>query len=337
MPGIKYIARVLRGANFKKMDKMLTVVKEKSGHGKARTFADMLWCGLRYGAGYYDYTMFGFYDMKGRERNTYLTRVRNKKVCELMNQPGFGELFDDKLAFNERFRDFLHRRVLNAETATLAELEDFLTGQEAIFAKPNRGTCGNGIEKLRVADFDGAQALLDYVRERKLPVLEQVLTQHPEMARLHPQSVNTLRIVTDLVDDTVHVAYVVLKVGTGDGFCDNSGQGGVICRVDPESGTVVSVATDDYFQIFEKHPDTGIEFRGFRIPLFDEAVALAKQAARVVPEIAHVGWDVAITPDGPVLIEGNDYPGTDLCQLAPHYPEKCGLWPYYKELLHIKK
>ena len=56
-----------------------------------------------------------------------------------------------------------------------------------------------------------------------------------------------------------------------------------------------------------------------------------------MPEICHVGWDVAITPDGPVLIEGNDYPGTDLCQLAPHYPEKQGLWPYYKKILNLKK
>ena len=49
-----------------------------------------------------------------------------------------------------------------------------------------------------------------------------------------------------------------------------------------------------------------------------------------------MGWDVAITPNGPAIIEGNDFPGTDLCQLYPHYPEKHGLWPYYKELLHIK-
>ena len=49
----------------------------------------------------------------------------------------------------------------------------------------------------------------------------------------------------------------------------------------------------------------------------------------------HVGWDVAITPDGPAIIEGNEYPGTDLCQLAPHYPEKTGLWPYYKKILGI--
>ena len=66
-----------------------------------------------------------------------------------------------------------------------------------------------------------------------------------------------------------------------------------------------------------------------------EAIALAKEAAHEIPQVAHVGWDMAITPTGPAIIEGNDFPGTDLCQLAPHYPEKQGLWPYYKEILNI--
>lgn len=336
MPSVKYLARVLRGVRFEKLNKMLTVVKEKSGHSKARTFLDILWCAVRYGAGYYDYVMFGFYDMNGKQRDTYLTRVRNKKVCDIMNEAGYGEVFDDKLAFNVRFNDFLHRRVLNAETCTEEELAAFLEGQESFFAKPNRGTCGNGIEKLNTADFESPAEILSYVREKNLPVLEEVLRQHEDMAKLHPSSVNTLRIVTDRVGDTVHIAYVVVKIGTGGGFCDNSGQGGVICRVDETQGKIISVATDDYFHVFDKHPDTGIVFKGYELPLVKDAIDLAKQAALVVPQITHVGWDVAITPDGPVLIEGNDYPGTDLCQLAPHYPEKCGLWPYYKKILNIK-
>ena len=300
MPGIKYITRVLRGVRFEKLNYVMGVVKQKSGHSKARTFCDILWCAARYGAGYYDYVMFGFYAMNGRQRDTYLTRVRNKKVCELMNQPGYGD------------------------------------GLDCFFAKPSRGTCGNGIEKLRTADWPDAEKLLAYLKEKGLDVLEEPLAQHPDMAKLHPQSVNTMRIVTDRVGDTVHIAYIVLKIGRGDGFCDNSGQGGVICRVDEKTGKICSVATDDYFNVYETHPDTGIRFEGYQLPMVQEAVAFARKAALVVPQICHVGWDVAITPDGPVLIEGNDYPGTDLCQLAPHYPEKQGLWPYYKEILNIK-
>ncbi|MBP3501364.1 MAG: hypothetical protein J6J63_04015, partial [Oscillospiraceae bacterium] len=322
MPSIKYIARVLSGVRFKKLDHIMEIVKEKSGQNKVHTFFDILWCAARYGAGYYDYLMFGFYDMNGRERDTYLTRVRNKKVQEIMNDIAYSDEFDDKLRFNENFAEFLGRKTLNGETATVADLTAFLDGQEAIFAKINHGDCGRGVEKLYVKDFESPAAMLDYIQENKLVVLEQVLRQHEDMARLHPSSVNTMRILTDLVDDTVHIAYITVKMGRGGGVCDNSGQGGVLCRVDIESGKICSPATDDYFNVYDKHPDTGIVFQGYQLPMVDEAIALAKKAARKVPQVGHVGWDVAITPSGPAIIEGNDFPGTDLCQLYPHYPEK---------------
>ena len=335
MPGIKYFTRIIRGMRFDKLNSMMDMVKEKSGHSKLRTFCSMAWCGLRYGAGYYDYVMFGFYNMKGKERNTYLTRVRNKKVCELMNDYSYGEEFDDKLRFNRRFVKYLHRETLNGESCTIEEFTDFLRGQNGIFAKPNHGSCGKGVTKLKPSDFATPEEMLRYLRENRLFILEHPLPQHEAMAALHPASVNTLRIVTDLVGDTVHIAYVIVKIGRGGHCCDNTGQGGMLCRVDPEKGKICSVATDDYFNIFECHPDTGIRFEGYEIPMLREAIALAKEAALEIPQMRHVGWDVAITPTGPAIIEGNEYPGTDLCQLAPHYPEKTGLWPYYKKLLSL--
>lgn len=336
MPSIKYLARVLTGVRFKKLDHIMDIVKEKSGQNKAKTFFDILWCAARYGAGYYDYLMYGFYDMNGRERDTYLTRVRNKKVQDIMNDIAYSDEFDDKIRFNENFAEFLGRKTLNGETATEDDLSAFLEGQEAIFAKINHGDCGRGVEKLYVKDFENPAAMLDYIKENKLFVLEQVLPQHEDMARLHPSSVNTMRILTDLVDGTVHIAYIIVKMGRGGGVCDNSGQGGILCRVDVETGKICSPATDDYFNVYDSHPDTGIVFQGYQLPMVKEAIELAKKAALKVPQVGHVGWDMAITPNGPAIIEGNDFPGTDLCQLYPHYPEKHGLWPYYKELLGIK-
>ena len=335
MPNIKYLARVLTGVRFKKMNHMMSVVREKCGQSKFTTFFDMLHCARKFGAGYYDYVMFGFYNMTDAQRDTYLTRTRNKRIIDLMNNSDYSDEFDDKLRFNERFAPYLGRETLNGETCTVEELADFVAGQDAIFAKINHGDSGRGVEKLWSRDFPDVAALWDYLREKHLVVLEHVIRQHPDMARLHPQSVNTMRILTDLVDGEVHIAYVVVKMGRGGGECDNSGRGGILCRVDKETGKICSVATDDYFNIYERHPDTGVEFMGYQLPCFPEALALAEKAAHEIPQIGHVGWDMAITPDGPAIIEGNDFPGTDLCQLAPHYPEKCGLWPYYKELLHI--
>ena len=335
MGKLRYLTRILSGVRFDKLNNVLEKIKEKSGQSKIYSFFDILVCAAKYGAGYYDYLMFGFYNMNGKQRDTYLTRVRNKKVIDLMNDPAYSDEFDDKLRFNQRFARYLGRKTLNGETATPEQFTDCIAGQEAIFAKINHGDCGRGVNKLYVRDYDSPAAMLQYIQENQLVVLEHVLAQHPDMARLHPSSVNTMRILTDLVDGQVHIAYISVKMGRGDGVCDNSGQGGVLCRVDPDTGKIISPATDDYFNVYDKHPDTGIPFVGYQLPMVPQAIDLAKQAAREIPQVGHVGWDIAITPDGPAIIEGNDFPGTDLCQLAPFYPEKHGLWPYYKNLLKI--
>ena len=280
--------------------------------------------------------MYGFYDLTGKQRDTYLTRVRNRKISDLMNDPAFHDDFDDKLRFNETFRRFLRRETLNGETATPRQMAEFAAGQEYIFAKINHGDCGRGVERLRVADFASPDAMLAYIREHKLVVLEHQLIQHPDMARLHPNSVNTMRIVTDNVNGNVTIAYIIVKMGTGGSVCDNSGQGGILARVDVDTGRISTPATDDYFHVYDTHPDTGIPLVGYQLPMVPEAIAMAKEAAQVFPQVGHVGWDMAVTPDGPAIIEGNNFPGTDLCQLAPLWPEKTGLWPYYKDILHMK-
>ena len=72
---------------------------------------------------------------------------------------------------------------------------------------------------------------------------------------------------------------------------------------------------------------------GYQLPYVKEAIELAKKAALVVDDMRFIGWDVFIAPDGPGIIEGNDYPGYDFSQLPEHTPDKIGMWAYYKKLI----
>jgi hypothetical protein len=54
-----------------------------------------------------------------------------------------------------------------------------------------------------------------------------------------------------------------------------------------------------------QHPDTGAAIAGRRLPLWDEVIALALRAHQSFADFPSVGWDVAISPAGPVLLEGN--------------------------------
>ena len=45
------------------------------------------------------------------------------------------------------------------------------------------------------------------------------------------------------------------------------------------------------------------------IECVDEVLKLVDEVSRVVPDIRYVGWDVVVTPDGPIIVEGNWMPG----------------------------
>lgn len=74
------------------------------------------------------------------------------------------------------------------------------------------------------------------------------------------------------------------------------------------------------------HPDSGILFKSIQVPFLQQAIELVKSAARSIPAIRWIGWDLAITPQGAVLIEGNGAPGFAALQVltAALHPRGAG-------------
>lgn len=328
---LRYVTRVLRGVRMEELEKSLNKAKERSGKPKAVLLFDMLWCAARYGAGYHDYVMFGFYDMDGQHRDTYVTRLRNKKLITLLNDADSADLFDCKTKFYPRFRAYLGREFLLVDEMTFAQFESFLVGKEKLFAKPDVGESGKGIECLYTADFTDNRALFDYIKARNFGTVEEAVVQHPALSRLYPDAVNTLRIVTLLTGTTQQCVYAVIKLGSGGKCVDNLENGGLFCPIDRESGEIVGVGHTSALTTLTHHPQTGIKLMGEKIPFVKEAIELCKRAALEEPAMRLIGWDCSITENGPVIIEGNDYPGYDFWQQPEHTPDRIGLWHYYLE------
>lgn len=330
-----FLLKVFKNANFKRCSQIVRWVQHQSGRPRILIYADMVWCALRHGAGYYDYANFGFWTLNERQRATYVTRFRNKRLLDRFNDRAHYEDFNDKHRFLERFSPFMHRQTLDLTLVSAEQFRAFIHTHPIFFAKRSRSCGGKGVRRVRAADYPDGTALLTALLTDGLTILEAPVEQHPTLSALHPQSVNTLRIVTDFVRGEARIAYIVLKVGRGEAYCDNSGCGGLFCRVDPASGVVLSDAIDDNRTVYTQHPDTLHRFCGLHIPFFGEALQLALRCAAVIPEIGHIGWDIAITPTGAELVEGNADAGV-MCQFAPHTPEKRGLWPYYKALFRAR-
>ena len=91
-----------------------------------------------------------------------------------------------------------------------------------------------------------------------------------------------------------------------------------------EDGKIDSNVIDDYGKVYETHPLTGNKFSDIKIDQIGEAFELCRKAALEVPEVRYVGWDVAFSDKGPVLVEGNEYPGYGIVQFFKLKNKKTG-------------
>ena len=132
---------------------------------------------------------------------------------------------------------------------------------------------------------------------------------------LCPTSVNTIRMMTLNDRGTPRLLWAGLRVGNGVNAVDNFHAEGMGVKIDLETGKLVGKGINKDNVAFDTHPTTGVVFDGFQIPCFQEAKEMVLKAALESDKILVVGWDVAISETGPVVIEGNRRPGFDLVQV----------------------
>lgn len=190
-------------------------------------------------------------------------------------------------------------------------------GNKRLFCKPLDGQCGRGIFVMEVEDgkvmIEGEvkdeEALRSLFAKGRY-LVQEFITQHPEMSRLHPQSINTIRLLTvrSLKDGQIHVMPSILRVGTGDSIVDNTTQGGLAIGINLDNGYLKQYGfyKPDFGLKVDEHPDSKIRFAEFQIPYFAEVVHQAKYYHSMLPDLHSIGWDIAIGENGPIFIEGND-------------------------------
>lgn len=321
--------------DYKRMWSVTGTLRERSGKSRPRLMSDMLVCAARYNAGYMDYMIARMWEQNDAQRRTVLTRGINNQIVRRMNDKADWHAFDDKAAFNRAFSKWIKRDWMEADGQTSKEtLEAFLDEKKTVFVKPLEGSSGQGIEKFTAADWSDMDAFLSKVRAVGKSVIEEGIVQHPRMAALNPGSVNTVRISTLIGDKKEGIVYAFLRIGNGK-IMDNVDCGGMAARVDLDSGRLLTVAADKAGNTFTKHPITGMEIIGFELPCFEEAKAMCLEAMRMVPSMRYVAWDVALTEQGPTLIEGNSFPSHAVPQFAAHYPDKIGILPEFKKYIDI--
>lgn len=150
-------------------------------------------------------------------------------------------------------------------------------------------------------------------------LLQSALEQHKVLDDVTGKAVGTIRIVTVRPEVLPVTLYALWKIPSPKAMSDNFWQeGSMIAPVDESTGVVgrCRIGTGLDARDIDAHPVSGIRFEGTQIPFWDAACQMCEEAHALFPEFGVIGWDVAITPDGPALIECNDNPFHMLYQLA---------------------
>lgn len=306
MPSLRlsYLLERAKAANLPRVWRMAGDIGRDFRKARPLVFADMLWSATRYECAFQDFQDWDFAILSTRERRTYMTHPRSDHYARRLNTDrAANRQLADKLNFNRRFGQVLGRDWLDLRDATPEELQSFLDRHDDIMAKVPDSLGGKGIERIRRDEIRDVHAFRQDRERNRQFLLEEFLVQHPDLASLNHSSVNTMRIVTYTAGDAVQVLSTALRIGAG-GDVDNFSGGGMYTMLSPE-GVALYPAFDDSNAVHGIHPITGVPIVGFQVPLFREALDVVRTAARSIPEVPFVGWDVAISPERPVLIEGN--------------------------------
>lgn len=328
----QYRFRLIKEASFKKLNDVLSECSKRTGKSKAAMLRGILHCFRKFGAGYYDYMIYHFYEKTDAQLETYMTRLKNKRFNSYLNDVSYTYLFDNKHDFYNTFKDLLGRDYVDAINGSETEIAAIFDRHESVICKLPSESCSIGMQIYYRKDFDDPMDFAKLVKEKGYGVVEEVVVNHPDTAAVYPNSLNTIRIIT-IIDDqgNIHVPLAAQKFGNGGNFTDIgdlSDVNGMYTPVNIETG-VIEMPLHDGYTIYDilytEHPATGYKFEGFKIPYFQECKALAAEAAKRVPQVRYVGWDVAVTPNGPVMIEGNIFPGYEFWQLPGQCPDGTGM------------
>ena len=279
-----------------------------------------------------DYKLFEMYKMNSKERKTVITRGINNELMKTLNDKEAIKVFNDKIKFNDLFKEYLNRDYLALDESNYDEFENFIQKHADIIVKPVAESCGKGVEKIHVTKKN-AKEVYDELIASKRYLVEEVAVQCKEISDIHPYSINTLRVVT--IYGKVVVAFI--RMGNNKNVVDNFNHDGLVAPIDIESGEVKFKAIDKKGTLYDTHPVTNKKIVGLKIPRWDEVKKLCAEASNVVDGVNYIAWDVCQGPDKSFLIEGNEFPGHDLYQLPPHRNGNIGLYSVFKKALEEKK
>ena len=256
---------------------------------------------LIYGTSFSEYFAYRFWQKSINEKRQYMTRRHMNAFFDKYNPPEYRERIGNKGIAEKYYGEYLRLEQYKYTQGKKAFI-GFCKRHNRIFVKKAVGWGGDGAYVRNVGNMDECLDIYNALSDEY--VVEPCMENCDEIKKLHPDSFNTIKLTTLIVKGKPEIQFALLRVGNNTNV-DNVHSGGLGMGVNIENGIVETPAYDKHFMKYYEHPMTKERLFGFKIPDWEEVRAMALQCAMVTPEIRYASWDIGVTPNGPVLLEGN--------------------------------
>lgn len=261
-----------------------------------------------------EYEWTGYYDLTEEQKatvSTLWTRAEYRKtftdrryICILMN----------KYIFSKVFSDFYGRRCVMTKDVTPALLKELSGSTGKVVLKPNCKGQGKGVRVLPTAGEGQLCDAMEQIAQVENGEVEEYIIQHKDIARLNPGAVSIVRFYSVVSPEASYLFAPVLTAAINKDI-SNGCQDALTAMIDIRTGEVITDAVDqNNLTDHAVHPVTGVPFKGLRIPYWQETLEMMRKAVPLASKISNIGWDVAITDNGPLIIEANTIPGFNTAQ-----------------------
>lgn len=295
-----------------------------------------------------EYFRYKFDTIPAKTRNSIFLNSTSNELCNRYNvDEKLDMILEDREKLYTFFRICLKRPwCVNTKVSSEQFVEYFENCSRLVY-KPFDHTEADEIAVFEVSAYN-ALAVYRALSAMAPGIVEECLKQHSELEKLAPRSMTKLIIVTvssntvpvTVDGKTVEIAYAVLRVGSEE-VQNQFYDGALMAAVNLETGCLETSASDINCKKYTSHPVSKTRFKGFEIPMFEEAKNMIEQVIAAKRLEGYLEWELVITERGPRLVTVNNRPAAVLLS-APYAVEGRGkkslmkkyLWNEYGEVVN---
>lgn len=279
---------------------------------------DMIYSLHRFGVDFNEYFLYRLFEKNAVGKSKFNNLKRHYGYCQILNGSNVRDLCEDKHNTYKLLQEYYKRDLCYIDSIeNKSSFIDFLEKHSKFIFKPIRGHSGQGIGIFSSSDIHPTQFLNEMLEKYGPFIIEELIVQGKSLSAIHPESINTVRLVTFKTNNEIDVYGAALRMGKDYSSVDNAGSGGIFASINIDYGFVTSLAIDYKLNEYPRHPNTNIPIPGFGLPDWDEAIQMVKEMAMKIPNATILAWDLAYSTTGWCLVEINDVGDPHLLQ-APY-------------------